>query len=207
MPIVLLSVEDDEMLKIARMLGKQYGEKVFKFETTPAKNTNTDLQEFTFENLKPNERITLYGHSFSGEFGQQKLTENALVEQLKKRGLPKDREIIMDFLGCEIAKVTNESSYVNRVANLLQKEGYDKVKINAFTSLATQQELVSVAVTFNKTWEIHGIPRAHKKALDKAKTTLKKYDEMLENLQKQLIEVETKRKQLDARLGELQDEK
>lgn len=182
MPIVIISVED-QVLKQAASWGRQYHDKVYKLET------------FYFGGIKAGERITFYG--LTDMSGHQILSPATLVQQLQQRNLPKEFNIILDFLGCDDA-------YVNQVAQQLIAAGYLKITVNAMMSSATNQRLTADANGL----VLQGIPPKKKLAYEKKlASTLAAYDQSVKKCIEELAQLEIRSAQLEEKLQLMRDNK
>lgn len=116
-----------------------------------------DIVDFTEgkikEDIENSHRITFRAHGSLSTYGGAQeegihgLTAEAFVDELIAKKLPKNQNLIIDLVGCNIGLVPpgGGESYVQKVNRLLKEKGYH-LKVNAVTHDNTDRKIFSMSV-------------------------------------------------------------
>lgn len=116
-----------------------------------------DVVDFTEgkikEDIEENHRITFRAHGSLSTYGGAQeegihgLTAEAFVDELIAKKLPKNQNLIIDLVGCNIGLVPpgGGESYVQKVNRLLKVRGYH-LKVNAVTHNNTDRKIFGMSV-------------------------------------------------------------
>jgi hypothetical protein len=132
--IISVSPSDPDIFLEIAVLTKKYNE------------NNAVFGNGCFQGIGQDSRITFIGHGNRSTFGEDKLTPEMFVANLISfcpcyilRSLK-----IIDLAGCGIGEVDNDKSYVQTVAELLYKNGYPDIQVNAFCNLISSEPIADI---------------------------------------------------------------